>query len=348
MNSTFCNTLAQGLSFCSNFFINQTTKRYKSEVEEQSTKVPMEALNTSLHYYSCTNSRRSVFLLNAKNEGLHKVAIDHNGGERFDSSVMLGYDLYLVGGHYGSSGRVLPTVYSVAILNSLEPHNKAVRRADLKIAREHIGLAQYRDRYIYAIGGYASPNYIASCEKYDATRDKWTLLPALNEERSIPSVCEMCGYLYVVGGCRGRAKSASTIERLNLLDEEAGWSIMIVEDPSQNWSPRNSSGMCQVSDNTMIIFGGGSAVSKKDCFVMQIEGDAIAMKEGVPLEEADSFCMNYGSVIQCGKVYSVALSGKVHSFSLKTMKWQVQSLFKYKVSQLLQQFLQNSIGLLCI
>lgn len=57
-------------------------------------------------------------------------------------------------------------------------------------------------RYIVAVGG-ALDNHLHTdfCEFYDVTKDKWNMLPRLNEKKYSPSVVSIKDeYLYSFGG----------------------------------------------------------------------------------------------------------------------------------------------------
>ncbi len=117
----------------------------------------------------------------------------------------------------------------------------------------------YSENYIYAMAGHGTNKKLRTCEKYSLIQDTWVPLPSLNYARLSASACALGHYVYISGGYMGnKAKTACVVERLDLGDEEAGWS------PVQIWAGeslirgRLGAGAFLMSPHDIQIFGGNT------------------------------------------------------------------------------------------
>ncbi|CAL1134105.1 unnamed protein product [Cladocopium goreaui] len=72
---------------------------------------------------------------------------------------------------------------------------------------------------LYAIGGEACGDALASVERFDLTANTWQRLEPLHTPRSGCAAVALGGYIYAVGGCGIDGEDLRSVERLNLQDE---------------------------------------------------------------------------------------------------------------------------------
>ena len=89
------------------------------------------------------------------------------------------------------------------------------------IKRWRHALANYRDEFILATGGYQSYIAVASAEVYSIDGDRWSPIPAMNVRRSFHGSCAVANYVYVACGQNdeisdGPVKYLQSIERIDM------------------------------------------------------------------------------------------------------------------------------------
>ena len=89
---------------------------------------------------------------------------------------------------------------------------EATERCDLFTGRQRI----------FVCGGFDGKTRLNSVESYNWADNTWTLEPAMNEKRSMPSAFVHDREIYVSGGWTG-AMSTDTIESLNVDEENLEW-----------------------------------------------------------------------------------------------------------------------------
>ncbi len=93
--------------------------------------------------------------------------------------------LYIIGGSGPSSA-----VYSITIADGVA-ECKAIKKAELSVARDSIGLIQYARNYVYAMGGNGKDGAAACCEKYNIETNSWNTIKDLKKAKRNISACVM-------------------------------------------------------------------------------------------------------------------------------------------------------------
>ena len=79
-------------------------------------------------------------------------------------------------------------------------------------ARDAHGMISWKDRYLIVVGSWHGTDSARTCEIYDVTTDKWSMLPNLNDGTCAPGLLVMKDrYLYKLGG-------TSDIGKVEMLD----------------------------------------------------------------------------------------------------------------------------------
>ena len=73
--------------------------------------------------------------------------------------------------------------------------------ANMNHARDAHGMISWKDRYLIVVGSWHVESSTRTCEIYDIVKNKWYLLPALNEGTCAPGLIIVENrYLYKLGG----------------------------------------------------------------------------------------------------------------------------------------------------
>jgi hypothetical protein len=86
------------------------------------------------------------------------------------------------------------------------------RLADMHYQRDAHGITSWLNRYIIVVGSWHGNDSIRTCEMYDVTTNRWTMLPDLNDGTCAPGLIVVKErYLYKLGG-------TSDIGKVEMLD----------------------------------------------------------------------------------------------------------------------------------
>ncbi len=284
--------------------------------------------NSGLYLYDVNTKSVLLFLLNRPHF------------EKYASTIIVSSTFYIIGGDDPESS----AVYSVSLRGISPPSLEGLKlssRIHLKFPRGDAGLAQMMGRYIFAAGGSVGGSRPSKqCERYDTVGDTWETLPTLREAKSSVAVCEFSGWLYAVGGHTGGRLGdgvwVQTVERLDTRDETEGWAKLVLmqhADESKKWDVRNCCGICGISDQQILIFGGYNGRSMLNgTFVMSAtvevhEGKTATKIEAYgELQEQDNFVYNYsyiwGNGSKEGRLHAMSYCGqRLHIFDAKTRRW---------------------------
>jgi N-acetylneuraminic acid mutarotase len=139
------------------------------------------------------------------------------------SVVLLGHDMYVLGGILPFDGTTYPTVNTVQKFDFITSTWTEV--APMPAALNHVNVAVVGGLIYYlgglavtATGGPAFWNASSSCAVYDPLSDKWTVLPDMPEGRAVGSAATMVAgkTIYLPGG----------LLNTNLTDDEEGTTAM--------------------------------------------------------------------------------------------------------------------------
>ena len=172
--------------------------------------------------------------------------------------VLVGDDMYVLGGILPSNGITLPTTNVIQKFNFVS--NTWTELAPMPAALNHANVAVVNGM-IYYLGGLAATgpaywNRSSACAVYDPSANKWTVLPDMPEERSIGSAATMVvgDTVYLPGG----------LLKTNLTGDEEGTTAMFTSYNvrTQKWTalpdlpaPRDHAGKGQYG-NMLYILGG--------------------------------------------------------------------------------------------
>ena len=134
------------------------------------------------------------------------------------------------------------------------------------IKRWRHALANYRDEFILATGGYQSYIAVASAEVYSIDGDRWSPIPAMNVRRSFHGSCAVANYVYAACGKnynkKFRGKFLKSIERIDMNAIDNGWEELLVSSCKQ-LSRRKNILMAGLSCDELVIIGGERKKSYK-------------------------------------------------------------------------------------
>uniref|UniRef100_A0A7S3BU01 F-box domain-containing protein n=1 Tax=Haptolina ericina TaxID=156174 RepID=A0A7S3BU01_9EUKA len=167
------------------------------------------SLSTVQRYNPTTGTTHSLAALS---QGRDHLGLAATGGQ-----------LYAIGGWTGSRNCATVEVY-----DPLQDQWQTGPR--LTIERSGLGVAVGPTGSLLAVGGWGGDglDYLSSVEEYNPSEEKWEALSDLQTPRHCPGVAVLGHWLYVCGGLPGHALARlSTVERLDLDDEEAGaWEVV--------------------------------------------------------------------------------------------------------------------------
>ncbi len=129
-----------------------------------------------------------------------------------------------------------------------------VEKSSPKYRRSNPSLVNVLDRYVIAIGGIIKFGHTSRCDLYSIAHDRWTIFPYLRHCLDwISCLAFNLTHIYAVGGCDGSGGSRH-LQRVDLLDTEAGWHDVAYTADSQFFGC--DMGVAQDSNTTCLIFGG--------------------------------------------------------------------------------------------
>jgi len=284
----------------------------------------------TFHYDHANEKLVQLFDLNRKIKWniIFDIKVPYN-----EATIIIENQFYIIGGH--TLDKNISNTYRVNIVNLKGANNarfyrNAIQLSDLNLARCHMSLVNYDNKYIFALGGAIqtrSWNYQASaiCERYDIKQNKWFLVKPLNEAKYGIIGCYMNSNIYSICGYLTEGnKFSNQIERLNLLDNESDWEICSLknESPIQEFQYQAT----EIGNNKMLIFGGFVAPNEipKCCILTHdkiTDKYEISMtKSQFPLEKG--FWREYKNCVYDGKkVYGICTNYKIPLFNTFTQKW---------------------------
>ena len=155
-----------------------------------------------------------------------------------------------------------------------------VERKSMKFARHGHSCCVFMDRFVVVTGSRKEINDAGNrVEIYDINQNEWMELAKLNEARHYHSSCSFNDkFIFVFGGIENSNKKYSaTIERLSLS----------FENPTNPWQKinyregpgfaqivaRQGAGMCQMSNDDIMIVGGFNGKFLGDYYQITVDGN---------------------------------------------------------------------------
>ncbi len=254
----------------------------------------------------------------------YKLQVDCMGSIARAPSTSLGDSIYFIGAS-------LPCkTYSISVA---DPSNSTSRQlvgwTSIPYWRRDLALIPYRHS-IYVIGGTEEIDlceyWINRCERYDPLRDEWTNLPPLNGANLYPCGCAMDGFIYVAA--RFFSGNMVEIERLDTLDEAAGWQILKPDLLEMESNLRG--GIFQAGNRDLILFDRALMNEELIYHKISIEPNDIPKARKVRaanVEHAKFKYMNQDMALVGGRMYTIDGDGTLmYDYDLKTQLWRMTKL----------------------
>ena len=231
-------------------------------------------------------------------------------------SIFIKDGIFICGGY--KNNNAIPFCFIFDLIKS-----QMLRPNDMMQKRYYHSIALVGRKTVYAIGGHDNINTIRSCEKYDIDLDKWEVVPNLSNDRSCTtSFCFQERFLYSLGGWSDMLKSyLNTIEKLDSTNENAGWSLISINDSS--WIPKYGCNSCQISNSQFIIFGGVNTKTEfAECYLYDGFNESMVLKSKM---RNPNYFYNQCSqpILYKGIVYSVDNNMSLQFYDTKTNEWNI-------------------------
>ena len=209
-------------------------------------------------YFVCSVSPSCVSYESLPNlDKLHSIILLHSFPVHF-AAIQINHDLYITGGTNLSSQDTLGKVVKYS-LNPLTNLIKTTDQKSMHYNRLKHCLVNVGDKYLYAIGGYGDAGKLRVCEKFSIEKDHWKIVPSLNHARLSAISCVVQHYIYLIGGYTGKhGPNPKQYERLDICDEESGWTIQEITSGEDYVDSILGSGSFAISPFDILIFGGTS------------------------------------------------------------------------------------------
>eukprot|EP01022_Parablepharisma_sp_SALTPOND_P014051 TRINITY_DN188_c0_g1_i1.p2 TRINITY_DN188_c0_g1~~TRINITY_DN188_c0_g1_i1.p2 ORF type:complete len:813 (+),score=88.22 TRINITY_DN188_c0_g1_i1:2688-5126(+) len=230
--------------------------------------------------------------------------------------AVVGMKIFLVGGK-GSSKET-------SAIDICSYKGEVEIKANLHIGRYNHALEKVAGAYIYCCGGYSNQKLLSHCEKYSISQDKWYVIPPLTETKQNLSLCNFSDrMLYSIGGGEvGHQVVYSTIEKLNLHNEEEGWKVVPIF--GTGIPPMECIGSVQVSAHGILLFGGWKPGRKDSgkCYEFDVTRQRIT-RITENLKNKSGFYYLLKPVVAKGKVYIMDPDFNVNIYDKFRKEWDI-------------------------
>ena len=200
----------------------------------------------------------------------------------------------------------------------------------MSFARHGHSCCTIMDRYIIVSGSRKEINGAAHrVELYDILIDEWLELPRINDGRHYHSSCHFGHkFVYIFGGIQNSNKKYSgSIERLafDLTNLQRPWDRVNLAaniKPNVQITARQGAGMCQVSDEEIVIVGGFNGKFLNDYYTLQYDP---ASGEPRKIYRAENVSMSGTFTLF---PFQVPTLGDVKNKQAITVDWQTMALYR--------------------
>ncbi len=231
--------------------------------------------------------------------------------------VVVGGVIYIVGGENDSKATV-----AIDICNY---RREVTRKAELNVGRYNHAVEAVDERLIYCCGGCAGRDMLNHCEKYSVEKDRWVVIPRLNEAKQNITLCALgCAALFCFGGgLIGHESLFATAERLDLRDEEAGWQLLNVS-PASHWRPLECVGSVQLNPYEILLFGGWKPNRDESgkCFIYNSVQNEVTMQRAKLLGKT-GFYYALRPHNDNKKVYAMDPGFNVNIYDVREKRWDI-------------------------
>jgi hypothetical protein len=221
--------------------------------------------------------------------------------------------IFLIGGKSSKNEYLKSTIL---ILDQCQ----IVKKASMKMQRSNFPACLIGSQFIIACGGFTGTTSIKDCEKYDVFQNSWSDFPPLQKARGESALSAFKEkYVYCFGGS---GADNHLYEFIDCSKENTKWELIKFahsESEEDSWKTRAFANAFQISELTLLIFGGGYS---KDSFVFNSEDNSIVKHS--PLKKISNFQNSFISPVLLDKeVISVDEDANIHIYSITNKTWNI-------------------------
>lgn len=226
-------------------------------------------------------------------------------------------ELYFTGG--GKESTYLKTAKKCVMNIKNDPEK--IQLPDMNIARSKHSMTTINDKFLFVVGGFNFSSVISSCERFDIEKSVWTQIASLNENRMQISVIAIePKSLYAFGGVTNTgSKSSNMIEHLDTENASSKlWTIIKLTSGADIWPKIYFAGVLQISDDTIMIFGGIVDKNVKNTSFLFNTGKN-SITKGENLASNDTFYITK----PFSNKHDIIIKGKndLHNYNTLDKKW---------------------------
>ena len=238
-----------------------------------------------------------------------------------DSAIVpINQNIFICGGKNAQNSQT-NEAFMIDLVNS-----NLIIKESMNVSRRSHTLVSYLQAIIFCAGGYNSQlKYLKEVEKYIIQQNKWIICPFLTKPRQDVSLCVTSNkMIYCFGGAiyeLNKWKYLNTIEKFDLDNEQLGWKEIKLKFNS-NWTPRVFSGVIQVSQDTIMIFGGFNEGHLSDVLLFNFEEEKVN-DCNLKLKTGSSFVQRNSEILIDDKfIYAAGFPAlDIHRYSFIDQCW---------------------------
>jgi len=232
--------------------------------------------------------------------------------------IVINNIIYIVGGENDSK--------DTKAIDLLNYERVVINKAELNVGRYNHALEGIPNAWIYCCGGCAGREMLNHCEKYSIENDRWLVIPKLNESKQNITLCA-CNKssLYCIGGgLIGHEVLFSTVERLDLHNEESGWEVITLRN-SPSWRSLECVGSSVLNPYQIILFGGWKSNRRetRKCYCFDTVAKQITLMIDTELEVKTGFYYSLRPHNTSKQIYTMDPSFNVNIYDIRTSTWKI-------------------------
>jgi hypothetical protein len=283
----------------------------------------------------CYYDSGELFLYNQSTESGKKILLKSMTGKKeikYRGCIRIRKSIYLMGGEFPQDAKCIANT-DMFVADSL----RLVSKGKMLIAKMHMAVTSvWREKYlIFVLGGFNWKDLvIQTCEKYSIEKNKWVLTAPLNQKKSHVSACSFQNELIFGFGGFDRYNFFSTIEKLEVSQEQYGWEIVTLNREGR-WNPIFASASLQFADNLILVFGGRFHQAQSDTYVETDASfifniDDLSMKKISKLATPAAFQMSQPFFHHKSKFIYGLSDYNLHIYDIENGSWKTtQIAFEY-------------------
>eukprot|EP00826_Nyctotherus_ovalis_P043197 TRINITY_DN4522_c0_g1_i1.p1 TRINITY_DN4522_c0_g1~~TRINITY_DN4522_c0_g1_i1.p1 ORF type:complete len:567 (-),score=180.97 TRINITY_DN4522_c0_g1_i1:120-1649(-) len=170
-----------------------------------------------------------------------------------------------------SGGETTPGKLLKATFELDEQQGLLLRKARMVVEKKWHTLCETSPTSFYSVGGCNTYGALSTCEKYDISKNVWTLQPSMNEAKFYCGVAALNERSLFAFAGFNEEYDISTIEKLDMQDTESGWAKVIIANDQIIWSGRRNIGCYPISQKEILLFGGWDGNWRSESFIFNAE-----------------------------------------------------------------------------